>query len=81
MQSALLGKAAHVTGVQFNAINLSDSYVTGAQLGFYNRANELHGLQFGFVNKVDTINGLQIGLVNIAGNGYLPVMVIVNGRF
>lgn len=81
VQSALLGKAAHVTGAQFNAINLSDSYVTGAQFGLYNRANELHGLQFGFVNKVDTINGLQIGLVNIAGNGYLPVMVIVNGRF
>ncbi|WP_428061336.1 LA_2272 family surface repeat-containing protein [Candidatus Avelusimicrobium stercoris] len=81
VQSALLGKAHHVTGVQFNAINLSDGYVTGAQFGFFNSAEELHGVQLGFVNKVNTIKGLQVGLVNIAGNGYLPVMVIVNGRF
>ena len=81
VQSALLGKANHVTGVQFSAINLSDGYVTGAQFGFFNSAEELHGVQLGFVNKVNTIKGLQVGLVNIAGNGYLPVMVIVNGRF
>lgn len=81
VQSALLGKAHDVTGVQFNAITLSDGYVTGAQFGLYNSAEELHGLQLGFINKVNTIKGLQVGLVNIAGNGYLPVMVLVNGRF
>ena len=81
VQSALLGKASHVTGVQWSFINLSDGLVSGVQAGLYNQAEELHGLQFGLVNNVKTIHGLQIGLVNLAGNGWFPVMVIVNGRF
>ncbi len=55
----------------------------GLQWGFYNQAERLTGLQLGFVNYINRIDkGLQIGLVNIIeSNGWLPIMVIVNGRF
>ena len=68
-------------GAQLAAINLSEGYLKGAQLGFYNQAESLTGVQLGFVNNVKNIHGLQIGLVNIAKNGWFPVMVLVNGRF
>ena len=69
-------------GVQGGLVTIAKGTVTGAQFGIYNQAAHLTGLQFGIVNYARYINkGLQIGLVNIAKNGWLPVMVIVNGRF
>jgi len=70
------------TGVQLGFVNLADN-MKGLQWGFYNQAERLTGLQLGFVNYTKRINqGLQIGLVNIIEqNGWLPVMVIVNGKF
>ena len=80
-QTAAFVKATDVVGVQLGAVNMTQS-INGAQIAFYNQAEQLHGLQLGFINYAREINqGLQIGLLNIAENGYLPVMVFVNGRF
>ncbi len=69
-------------GVQWGWINLGlEGKVTGLQAGLVNYANQVTGLQLGFVNYAKNIYGLQLGLVNIAKNGWLPAMVIVNGRF
>lgn len=68
------------TGAQLGFVNLTDS-VTGAQVSFVNVAQYVHGAQVGFVNYAKTIDGLQVGLLNIAGNGWFPAMVFVNGRF
>ena len=83
LQSALVTvNESKVMGVQAGWINLAHGEVTGAQFGIYNQVADLHGLQLGLVNNAHHISkGLQIGLVNIAKNGWLPVMVIVNGRF
>ena len=63
-------------------INIAHGTLTGVQLGIYNQVEDLHGVQFGLVNNARHISkGLQLGLVNIAKNGWLPVMVLVNGRF
>lgn len=71
-----------ITGLQGGAINIAKGEVTGVQLGLYNQVADLHGLQLGFVNNAHHISkGLQLGIVNIAKNGWLPVMVLVNGRF
>ena len=80
-QTAAFVRATDVVGVQLGAVNMTQS-VNGVQVAFYNQAEQLHGLQLGFINYAREINqGLQIGLLNIAENGYLPVMVFVNGRF
>ncbi|MDR1123323.1 MAG: hypothetical protein LBL61_01670 [Elusimicrobiota bacterium] len=92
-----VSKVDNLTGVQLSAVNINDkgqgahlgvvNYgsgdLTGFQYGFVNYANSFKGLQLGFVNYINTIDkGLQIGLVNvIRNNGWLPFMVIVNGRF
>lgn len=68
------------TGAQLGLANLADS-VTGAQLGFVNVAQYVNGVQLGLFNYAKTIDGLQVGLVNMAENGWLPVMVFLNGRF
>lgn len=71
-----------VKGLQGGFINIARGEVTGAQFGLYNQVGDLHGLQLGFVNNARHISkGLQVGLLNIAKNGWLPFMVIVNGRF
>lgn len=73
------------TGLQASFLNVA-SDVRGAQIGSYvilaaNFADTITGCQIGllnFVNRVD--GGLQIGLLNInTGNGWLPVLPIVNG--
>ena len=80
-QTAAFVKANDVTGVQLGAVSLASS-VNGLQVGFFNQTDYLHGLQFGFVNYArDVDRGLQIGLLNVAENGYVPVMIIANGRF
>ena len=70
------------SGVEFGLVNLANN-MKGVQWGFYNQAERLTGLQLGFVNYINRIDkGLQIGLVNIIeNNGWLPIMVIANGRF
>jgi hypothetical protein len=69
-------------GVQTGLVNIARGEVVGAQLGIYNQVEDLHGLQLGIVNNAHHISkGLQVGIVNIAKNGWLPVMVLVNGRF
>ena len=70
------------TGVQFGLVNLANN-MKGVEFGFYNQAERMSGLQLGFVNYIKRIDcGLQIGLVNIIEqNGWLPIMVIANGRF
>lgn len=83
LQSALVSvNDRKVMGVQAGWVNLAHGQVSGAQLGIYNQVEDLHGLQFGIVNNARYISkGLQLGIVNIAKNGWLPVMVLVNGRF
>lgn len=80
-QWAAFAKNTHLTGAQMGLINISTRQVTGAQIGFYNQAENMNGLQFGFVNYAKQIYGLQIGILNIAENGWFPAMVLVNGRF
>ena len=81
VQIAAFVKAADVTGVQLGAVNMGLT-INGLQFGFFNQTDYLHGLQLGFVNYAREIDrGLQIGLLNIAENGWVPVMVIANGRF
>ena len=70
------------TGLKSGLVNLGQE-MKGLQYGFYNQAESLTGVQLGLVNNARRVEcGLQIGLVNIIKeNGWLPVMVIVNGRF
>ena len=83
VQSAIVSVSeSKVVGVQSGWIDLAHGEVTGVQLGIYNQVEDLHGVQLGLVNNARHISkGLQLGLVNIAKNGWLPVMVLVNGRF
>ena len=81
VQTAAFVKGNDVTGAQIGAVNLASS-INGAQIAFFNQTDYLHGLQLGFVNYARDIDrGLQLGLLNIAENGFVPVMVFVNGRF
>ncbi len=81
LQLAAFVKGNEVTGVQMGLVNLTNS-INGLQFGFFNQTDYLHGVQFGFVNYArDLDQGLQLGLLNIAENGFVPVMVFVNGRF
>ncbi|WP_428897991.1 hypothetical protein Dip518_000179 [Parelusimicrobium proximum] len=84
-------------GVQLGAVNINRGKLTGAALGFVNVTEDHYGfqwgavnyakgtvtgLQLGIVNYAETLDrGLQLGLVNLAKNGWLPVMIFVNGRF
>lgn len=81
VQGGFLTKANYVQGVQWGTINLTLEEMTGLQWGFYNQAESVTGVQLGFVNYAKNIHGLQLGVLNIAENGWLPAMVIVNGRF
>ena len=76
-----------LTGLQEAFVNIAEE-VQGVQWGRYfllgvNFANgTLRGCQLGILNYAAHIEpGLQIGLVNIAGNGWFPVLPIVNGSF
>jgi hypothetical protein len=73
-----------VTGIQWAlGANIVGQNVLGWQAAALNIAGgEVTGLQLGIVNIAHQIRGLQIGLVNIIETGgWLPVMVLVNGRF
>ncbi|MBO4707062.1 MAG: hypothetical protein J5594_00685 [Elusimicrobiaceae bacterium] len=97
VQWALYDVTNRATGVTFGLVNHNKGAFTGAQLGFVNLANNMKGLQWGFYNQAETLTGLQLGFVNyinridkglqiglvniIESNGWLPIMVIVNGKF
>lgn len=81
VQSGLLGMVDTGIGGQVSAVNIANDF-TGLQWGLFNYAERVKGLQLGFVNYAQEIDkGLQIGLLNFAKNGWLPVMIIVNGKF
>ncbi|MDR0645575.1 MAG: hypothetical protein LBG46_00875 [Elusimicrobiota bacterium] len=82
LQYSIVTRTDNAVGVELGVANFAGTF-TGLQYGFYNKADNFTGLQLGFVNNINTIDkGLQIGLVNIIhNNGWLPFMVIVNGRF
>ena len=80
-QGALINLTTRTaTGAQLGFVNVADS-ITGGQLAFVNVAQYVHGAQVGLFNYAKTIDGLQVGLLNVAGNGWFPAMVFVNGRF
>lgn len=73
------------TGLQSAYLNVA-SEVRGAQVGVYailgvNFADTVTGCQIGLFNCVNRVDcGIQIGLLNInTGNGWFPVLPIVNG--
>jgi hypothetical protein len=70
-------------GWQAGVVNYNKGQFLGAQTGFFNYAGTMNGLQFGFVNWSGTMKrGIQIGLANIIErDGWLPFMVLVNGKF
>lgn len=80
MNAVINNSLESFSGVQLGWINVARRF-EGLQFSFVNYAADLNGLQFGVVNYAEHVKGLQIGLVNIARNGWLPVMVLVNGRF
>ncbi len=55
--------------------------MTGLQLACWTSAKKLTGLQLGVVNYANDLTGIQLGLVNICPKGYLPFMIIINGKF
>lgn len=69
-------------GWQWGAVNYTRGSFVGAQTGAFNYAGTMKGLQFGLVNWAGSMQkGIQIGLANIIErDGWLPFMVIVNGR-
>jgi len=93
--SYIYNRATKLRGAH-GAIYTTAEDAIGAQLGFVNNATDMSGVQFGFVNIAQTFTGvqlafvnyantldrgLQLGLLNICPNGWLPAMIIVNGKF
>lgn len=70
------------TAWQAGFVNYTRGNFVGAQTGAFNYAGTMKGLQFGLVNWTGSMQkGIQIGLANIIErDGWLPFMVIVNGR-
>lgn len=83
VQWSLVNINENAKGINLGAVNYNKGDMSGFQWGWVNYANNFRGLQLGLVNYINTIDkGLQIGFVNIIkNNGFLPVMVIANGRF
>jgi hypothetical protein len=69
-------RSAH--GARFAAVNISETYTEGAELGLVNYSRRVRGLQLGLVNVTNELHGVQIGLANIAKNGFLPFFPVVN---
>jgi hypothetical protein len=75
----MVGKSA--LGWQAGVANIVFGDMKGFQCCGVNYAKRMKGLQMGLVNYAGNIRGIQIGLVNIVErDGWLPFMVIVNGR-
>ena len=86
-QSAFVNMAGAVYGCQCGLLNVAED-LHGAQCGFYaficvNYAAKVRGCQLGIANIAGCVDsGVQIGLVNInTGNGWAPVLPIINGGF
>ena len=62
-------------------VNYAAETFTGLQLACWTSAKKITGLQLGIVNYADDLTGVQLGLVNICPKGYLPFMIIINGKF
>lgn len=68
-----------VSGLQLAALNLDKGTTKGLQWGGINYAKTGGGLQLALINYAEEMNGLQIGAINIIKTGgFLPVMVIAN---
>ena len=61
--------------------NYAADAITGLQLACWTSAKKMTGLQLGVVNFAGDLTGVQLGLVNICPKGYLPFMLIINGKF
>jgi hypothetical protein len=62
-------------------VNYATDTLTGLQLACCTYAEKITGLQLGVVNYADDLTGVQLGLVNICPKGYLPFMIVINGKF
>lgn len=84
-QGAALSRMAgeDSVGLHTGLVTLNEGGFTGAQIGFFNKAEKVKGLQLGFVNWAENLDGaLQIGLVNYAANSDVyKVLPIVNWQF
>lgn len=87
-QGGCVNVAEGVYGCQIGFLNVATD-VHGAQLGFYgflcvNFADKVStGCQLGLVNVAGSVeSGIQVGIINVnTGNGWAPVLPIVNGGF
>lgn len=72
-----------INGLQIAALaNLSGhTVVRGAQIGIYNKAQDVYGFQIGVVNSTTSLHGLQIGLLNFNEKGTFVVSPILNAGF
>ncbi|OGS23793.1 MAG: hypothetical protein A2297_02450 [Elusimicrobia bacterium RIFOXYB2_FULL_48_7] len=76
------GTTEKMVGLQNGFVSSSYNKMVGIQWGFVCLAKDMNGVQVGVVNVADTMKGLQIGLLNVIKHGgFLPVMVVVNGKF
>jgi hypothetical protein len=68
-------------GWQHGVANVVHGNMKGFQSGVVNYSRAMKGLQLGVVNYAGAIRGLQVGLLNIIErDGWLPFMIILNGR-
>jgi hypothetical protein len=51
-------------GVQLSFIGQVRGYMSGLQMGAFNRSGSVEGIQIGLVNITEKMNGLQLGLWN-----------------
>lgn len=74
--------SSSVNGVQFGLANLADhTVIRGAQVGIYNKAQDVYGLQIGIVNVASSLHGIQIGILNFHDKGMFKVSPIINVGF
>jgi hypothetical protein len=62
-------------------VNWGGSTLAGAQIGLWNRAEEIHGLQLGLVNTAITLHGLQLGLLNFVSESPFPCLPLLRFSF
>lgn len=78
--SYLYGNAENMYGLQLAALTHATD-VRGVQLGVVNLAQTVKGLQIGLYNQTQKLGGVQLGFLNIAGDNWLPWMVLLNVGF
>jgi hypothetical protein len=67
------------SGLQLGTLNINKGSTSGLQWGFVNYAASGGGLQLALVNYAEEMKGLQVGAINIIRKGgFLPVMIIAN---